>query len=147
MMHPDRMLAFLGKRGIVDDPGFDRPSPRQRRRHQLTYLGQHLLIRPWRIGNEMQESLMLRRNLRWRRHRRHRLHTAPSLRHQKPGAIISQRLRPIRMCDYLRQFVYVGRKAIRNRAQKLHPSLPSHRKPDNHLILKQHQMRQTDSAG
>ena len=114
---------------------------------QLTYLGQHLLIRPWRIGNEMQEFLTLRRNLRWRRHRRHRLHTAPSLRNQKPRAIISQPLRPIRMCDYLRQFVNVGRKAIRNRAQKLHPSLPSHRKPDNHLILKQHQMRQTDSAG
>jgi hypothetical protein len=85
MMHPDRMLAFLGKRRIVDDPGFDRPAPRHRRHHQFPHLGQHLLIRPRRIGDEMQELLMLRRDLSRLRHpRRHRLHAAPPLRYQKP---------------------------------------------------------------
>ena len=44
--HPDRVLPLLGKAGVVDDPGLDRPVPLDRRQHHLAHLGQHLLVRP-----------------------------------------------------------------------------------------------------
>ena len=59
MMHPDRMRAFLGKRCVVDDLGFDRATPRHLRHHLFAHLGEHLLIRPRGIGDKVQELLML----------------------------------------------------------------------------------------
>ena len=126
MMHPNRMPALLGKRRVVDDPGFDRAMPCHRRHHKFAHFGEHPLIRPWRIGDEVQEFLMLRRNVRRLRHRRHRLYAAPPLRCQQPSAIIMQRRLPIRMPDHLRQFANIRLKASRNRlpGPEIHPSLP-----------------------
>src|SRR5947209_2588331 len=61
-----------------------------------------------------------------RRHRRHRLYAAMTLRRQQPRAIIMQRSLPVCMPNYLRQFTNVSRKAIRNlhSAPETHPSLP-----------------------
>ena len=44
--HADRMLALLGKAGVVDDPGLDRAMPFHRRQHHLAHLREHLLVRP-----------------------------------------------------------------------------------------------------
>ncbi len=33
--HPDRVLPLLGKAGVVDDPGLDRPVSLDRRQHRL----------------------------------------------------------------------------------------------------------------
>jgi hypothetical protein len=111
MMHPDRMLTFLGKRRIVDDPGFDRSLPRHRWRHQISHLGQHLLVRPFRIGNEMQQLLMLCRNPRRRRHRRHRFDALALNRHQQAQAVVMHRLLPISMTQHGCESLDIGRKA------------------------------------
>jgi hypothetical protein len=37
--HPNRMLSFLGKAGIVDDPSLDRSMTRDPRQHQLAHFG------------------------------------------------------------------------------------------------------------
>ena len=57
--HPNRMLTLLGKAGIVDDPGLDRIVPLDMWQHHLAHLGQHLLVRPLSLTDEMQQRLML----------------------------------------------------------------------------------------
>src|ERR1700692_4175874 len=68
------MLTLLGKAGVVDDPGLDRTVPLHLGHHHLANLGQHLLVRPLSLTDEMQQRLMLRRRAMRRRDRRHRLH-------------------------------------------------------------------------
>src|SRR5712692_3865496 len=103
MLHADRVDALLGVRRVIDNPGLDRPMTLDRRHHHLAHLGQHPLVRPRCVGNEMQQLLMLRRDPGRRRYRRHRLYALATLRRQKPHAIISQRHRPIRVPDHARQ--------------------------------------------
>src|SRR3974377_1389508 len=67
------MGAVLGKRCIVDDPDFDRSMPFDRRQNHLTHFCQHWFVSPRRIGNKMQQLLMLHRNLGWRCRPRDRL--------------------------------------------------------------------------
>src|SRR5260370_685159 len=126
MMHTYRMPALLGKRRIVDDPGFDRAAPRHLRHYLFAHFGQHLLIRPRGVGDEVQELLMLHLNVRRIRHHRDRLHAAPAFRPEQPRAIIPQRFRPVGMPDCLRQFTKVSRQTIRDlrSAIETHPSLP-----------------------
>jgi hypothetical protein len=126
MLHSNRMLALLRKCRIVDDPDFDRGMPCHRRHHKLAHFGKHLFIRPWRVGDEVQELLMLRRNVPRIRHRRHWLYAAAALRRQQPGAIIPQRLLPVRMPDRLRQGTNVRIKTSRNLLPglEIHSSLP-----------------------
>jgi hypothetical protein len=120
------MRAFLGKPCVVDDPHFDRTASCHRRHYLFAHFGEHLLIRPRGIGDNMQELLMLRRNVPRVRHNRHRLHATPTLCRQQTGAIIPKRPLPISMPDNLRQFIDVRRKAIRmfQFAPETHPSLP-----------------------
>jgi hypothetical protein len=99
MMHPDRMRAFLGKRRVVDDPDFDRATPRHLRHHLFAHLAEHLLIRPRGNGDKVQELLMLRRNASRIRHHRHRLYAAPALCRRQTCAIIPKRLLSIAMPD------------------------------------------------
>src|SRR5690349_17494608 len=54
MRHPDRMAAFLRKAGVVDDPGFDRAAAFDERQSQLLDAAENPLIRPRRVGDEMQ---------------------------------------------------------------------------------------------
>src|SRR5215470_11738814 len=63
MMHADRMGALLGVRGIIDNPGLDRSVTLDCRHHQFAHLGQHAFVRPLSFADEMQEPLMLNRNL------------------------------------------------------------------------------------
>lgn len=74
---PDRMPAFLGKSGVVDDPRLNWPMPLDQRQHQVANPRQERLVRPRRLADEMQERLMLGRYPRWRRHRSQRLDTLP----------------------------------------------------------------------
>ena len=53
--HPDRVPALLGKTGIVDDPGLDRPLPLDRRQHYLAHLAQNPLVRPAALTDKMQQ--------------------------------------------------------------------------------------------
>jgi len=62
------------KRRIVDNPGFYRSMPLDHRQDQLAHFAQDARVRPRRIGNKMQQPLMLRRDFARRRHCRDRLH-------------------------------------------------------------------------
>ena len=55
----DRMPSLLRKGGVIDNPGLDRSVTLERRRRQLADLGQHPLVRPRRLADEMQQRLML----------------------------------------------------------------------------------------
>jgi hypothetical protein len=107
VMHADRVLALLGERRVVDDPGLDRPVPLDLRHYHPLHLGQHRRVGPRGVGNEMQKLLVLRRHAGRRRHRRHRLHASAPLCRQQPRAIALQRPRPIRMPDHARQTINV----------------------------------------
>ena len=105
------MTAFLGKAGVVDDPGFDRAAVFNERQGQLLYPAENPLIRPRRIGDEMQQRLVLGRDPRRRRYRRDRLDALTLSRQQQAQAIITQRRRPIRMSDHLGERLDIGAKA------------------------------------
>ena len=53
--YPDRVPPLLGKAGVVDDPGFNRTVTLDLRQHHLAHLGQHPLVRPSRVADEMQQ--------------------------------------------------------------------------------------------
>src|SRR3954454_7796715 len=71
--HPDRVAAFLWKPGVVDDPGFDRTAAFDDRQDQLLDPAEDPLVRPRRIGDEMQQRLVLGRDPGRRCYRRDRL--------------------------------------------------------------------------
>src|ERR1700716_1104165 len=110
MLHADRVAALLGERCIIDNPRFDRPVTLDHRQHHLAHLGQHPRVRPWRVGNEMQQLLMLHRSSGRRRDRGYRPHPLGALRRQKPRPITSQRRRSIRVPDHPRQPLDIHRK-------------------------------------
>jgi hypothetical protein len=53
--HPDRVVAFLRKPSVVDDPGFNRAAAFDHRQSQLLYAAENPLVRPRRVGDEMQQ--------------------------------------------------------------------------------------------
>ena len=108
--HPDRVTALLRKSGVVDDPGFNCVALFNDRQGQLLYPAENPLIRPRRVGDEMQQRLVLGRDPRRRRYRRDRLDALALARQQQAPAIITQRLRPIGMPDHLSQCLDIGRK-------------------------------------
>jgi hypothetical protein len=108
--HPDRVSSFLRKAGVVDDPGFDRAAAFDERQGQFLYPAENPLVRPWRVGNEMQQRLVLGRDPGRRRYRRDRLDALAFARQQQAPAIITQWFRPIGMPDHLGQRLDVGRK-------------------------------------
>src|SRR5215217_6359518 len=71
--HPDRVTAFLRKAGVVDDPGLDRAAAFDDRQGQLLYPAEHPLVRPRRVGDEMQQRPVLGRDPGRRRYRCDRL--------------------------------------------------------------------------
>ena len=126
MVHADRMGALLGVRGIIDNPGLDRSVTLDCRYHQLAHLGQHAVVRPLSFADEMQELLMLHRNLGRCRHRRHRLDALATFRRQQPRTIIPQWQSPIRVSDHARQFLDISDKPVRSidYGCEIHPSSP-----------------------
>ncbi len=53
--HADRVLALLGKAGVVDDPRLDRSMALDLRQNQLADLAQDLLVRPAPFADEVQK--------------------------------------------------------------------------------------------
>jgi hypothetical protein len=103
------MMAFLRKAGVVDDPGFDRAAAFDDRQGQFLYPAKNPLVRPRRIGEEMQQRLVLGRDPGRRRHRRDRLDALTLSRQQQAQAIIAQRRRPIRVPNHLGERLDIGR--------------------------------------
>src|SRR5215208_4993881 len=99
--HPDRVMAFLRKAGVVDDPGLDRAAAFDDRQGQLLDSAEHPLVRPRRVSDEMQQRLVLGRDPGRRRYGCDRLDALTIYRQQQAQAIITQRRRPIRMPDHL----------------------------------------------
>lgn len=56
------MRSLLLKPRVVDDPGLDAALRFERRRREGANLGQHRLVRPRRLPDEVQQRLMLRRD-------------------------------------------------------------------------------------
>jgi hypothetical protein len=112
MVHADRMGALLGVRRIID---------------QLAHLGEHPLVRPISFDDQMQELLMLHRNVGWRRHCRHRLNAPAAFSRQQPRAIIPQRPSSIRVPDHARQFPL-----RKPQTDPLHPAIETHLRPPPH---------------
>jgi hypothetical protein len=71
------------------NPRLDRPGALDRRQHQRAHLGQHRRIRPWRVADEVEQRLVLRRHPRRRRHRRHRLDALALARHQQAKTVVA----------------------------------------------------------
>src|SRR6202022_4872132 len=109
--HPDRVLSFLGKTSVVDDPRLDRSVMLDLRQHHLAHLGQNLRVRPRRLTNKMQQRLMLRCCPRWSSHRRHRFDALAFARHHQPQAITPQRPRSIPVSDHSRKTLDISRKS------------------------------------
>jgi hypothetical protein len=49
------MLSFFGESGVVDDPGFERSVTLDLWQHHRAHLGQHILVRPVRSPDKMQQ--------------------------------------------------------------------------------------------
>jgi hypothetical protein len=112
--HPDRVTAFLRKAGVVDDPGFDRAATFDDRQGQLLYPAENPLLRPRRVGDEMQQRLVLGRDPGRRRHRRDRLDALTVSRQQQAPAIIPQRLHSIRVPDHFGERLDIGAKPFQS---------------------------------
>src|SRR5215212_2654003 len=110
--YPDRVTAFLRKAGVVDDPGFYRAALFDDGQGQLLYPAENPLVRPRRVGDKMQQRLVLGRDPGRRRYRRDRLDALALARQQQAQAIITQWLGPIHMPDYLGQRLDIGREPL-----------------------------------
>ena len=107
----DRMPSLLRKGGVIDNPGLDRSVTLERRRRQLAHLGQHPLVRPRRLADEMQQRLMLSGGPSRRGGRRHRLDALALQGCRQPDAVIPQRSRPVGMADDADQRLDIGLEA------------------------------------
>src|ERR1700688_4619348 len=103
-------LVCSGISGIVDDPGLDRTVPLDLWHHHLAHLGQHLLVRPLSLADEMQQRLMLGRRAMRRRDRRHLLNALALARHQQAGAIMPQRFLAVLVANHARKALDIPRK-------------------------------------
>ena len=85
--HADRVGSFLGKAGVVEDPGGDRAVPGQCGQHLLAHGGEHGRIVPRRLGDEVMQGLVQAGNMGRVEARRHRLDALALAGQQKAGAI------------------------------------------------------------
>jgi hypothetical protein len=67
------VAAFLRKADVVDDPDFDCATAFDERQGPLLDPTENPLVRPRRVGNKMQQRLVLGQDPRRRRYRRDRL--------------------------------------------------------------------------
>src|SRR3954465_2373046 len=109
---PNAHRIFLRKPGVVDNPGFDRAAAFDDRQGHLLYPAETPLIRPRRGGDEMQQRLVLGRDPGRCRYRRDRLDALALFRQQQAPAVITQRLRPIRVPHHLSERLDIGTKAF-----------------------------------
>src|ERR1019366_6200282 len=111
MLHAYRMRSLFGESRIVDDPCLNRSVPCHGRQHHLAHLDQHLLIRPVRDADKMQQRLVLRCRPRRSRPGGHRFHTLALARQYQTRAIVAQRANPIRVPEHARKPRYICRKS------------------------------------
>src|SRR5580700_4848495 len=104
------MLPLLGEAGVIDDPRLDRPMRLERRKYDLAYLGHHLLVRPIRLVDKVEQRLVLGRGSSRRSHCRDRLHALAFTRAHQPNAIDMQRSSTRRMPDNPRNLLNVRSK-------------------------------------
>jgi len=102
------MLAFLWKSGVVHDRRLDRTEPFDLWQNRLAHFAEHGLVRPRRIGHEMQQRLVFRRRARRRGESGHWLDALALARQQQPGAIVVQRHYPVGVADHASDVFDVG---------------------------------------
>src|SRR3954449_12627742 len=56
--YADRVLSFLGKAGVVEDPGGDRAVPGQFGQHLLAHRREHSGVAPRGLGDEVMQGLV-----------------------------------------------------------------------------------------
>jgi len=116
---------MLGESGVIHDHRFDRAKRLDLRQHHLAYFGQHGLVRPRGVGNEMQQRLVFGRSTGGCGQRGHRLDALALAGQQQPGAVVVQRFHPVGMADDADQLVDVGFEvqATGGAFQKIHDCL------------------------
>ena len=106
--HADRVGSFLGKAGVVEDPGGDRAVPGQRGQHLLANGGEHGRIIPRGLGDEVMQGLVGCLDMPRIEARRHRLDALALAGQQQAGAIAAQRINPVGVADHLGKSAYVS---------------------------------------
>lgn len=99
-----RVLALLGKAGVVDDPRPDRSMLFDLWKDPVANPRQQGRVRPRRLSHEMQQRLMPGRHPR----RRQRFHALALQRHQKSEAVILQRLSSVGVTNHPDQGIDIG---------------------------------------
>jgi hypothetical protein len=98
--YPNRVPTLLREARIIDDPCCDRPLTFDPRQHPLAHIGQHPLVRPSRLPNEMQQRLTLHSRPLRSCHHRDRLDALALAWHHQADAIVTQRSGAIRVADH-----------------------------------------------
>src|SRR3954469_4289635 len=101
--HADRVLALLGKAGVVDDPGGDRPVPAKGGQHLLANRGEHGRVTPRGGGDEVLQRLVQAGHAGRVETRRHRLDALALARQQEARAIADHALPAVGVAQHLGQ--------------------------------------------
>src|SRR5216684_3531951 len=110
--HPHRVLAFLGKGGVVDDPRGHAAVARHPLEHPLPRHAQHGGGVPGRVGDEMMHRLMARLDVAGIDARRHRLDALALPRQAEAGDVGAQGVMAIPMAEGCGQAVHIGGEAL-----------------------------------
>jgi hypothetical protein len=100
--------SFLGKAGVVEDPGSDRAVPGQGRQHLLAHGGEHGRIIPRGLGDEVMQGLVGCLDMPRIEAGGHRLDALALAGQQQAGAIAAQRIDPVGVTDLLGKSAYVS---------------------------------------
>ena len=101
--HADRVLALLGKAGVVHDPGLDRPTALNRGQDKLPHPGQNPIVRPRRARHEVRQRPVPGRNPIRSDSRGQRLRALAVERQRKTVAVVPKRPDTVRVPDHLAQ--------------------------------------------
>src|SRR5712691_11196632 len=97
--HAHRVLAFLGKPGVIHDPRGHGAMPDHRRQYPRARDAQHRRGMPGRIGDEVVHRLVAGANMPWIDARRHRLDALALPRQAQAGDVRAQRLMAIPVAE------------------------------------------------
>ena len=110
--HPDRMPAFLGKAGIINDPRYDRSVLLHRWQDLLAHIIQQCLVTPGRLGHQMVQGLPRGLHIVRPESRGHRLDALSLTGQQQPFAVVLQRRVSIFVSRGGRQALYICRETL-----------------------------------
>lgn len=109
--HPDRVLALLWIRRVVDDP----EAATEKSSIGTPSLGgpaRHLGVRPIGLGDEVMQRLVPGAGMQRIDPRRHRFHILACSRQDQSGAVVPQPRVPVGMAESARQMFHVAPKPI-----------------------------------